>query len=72
MVRRKEIIKWKKRCPIEFFKNDLLSKKSITLEKINELERMVEEEMQAAISFASMGSLEPVENLGKHLYENDL
>jgi pyruvate dehydrogenase E1 component alpha subunit len=69
---KEEILKWKKRCPIEFLKNDLLSKKSITLEKINELDCMVEEEMQAAISFASMGSLEPVENLERHLYENDL
>ncbi len=67
-----EVLKWKEKDPINFLiehmkKNDLLPP-----EKLDALEKKIEAEMQEAIRFAEMSELEPLEDLGKYLYENDL
>ena len=67
-----EVLKWKEKDPIHFLiehmkKNDLLPP-----EKLDALEKKIEAEMQEAIRFAEMSELEPLEDLGKYLYENDL
>ncbi len=63
---KEEVQKWKERCPIEFLRKDFSE------DVIKKLEKEVEQEMLEAISFAESGTLEPVENLEKNVYENDL
>lgn len=67
-----EVLMWKERDPIKLLKNALLEKKLMTEDRIRDFETKVEEEMQDAVAFAESGTLEPVDNLGKYLYENDL
>lgn len=67
-----EVEKWKERDPIEFFKKSLFETKLITEEDVKHLQELVEDEMQKAITFAENAEIEPLQNLGKYLYENDL
>lgn len=69
---KEEVIRWKEKDPINFLidymkKNNLLSQ-----EAMPDLVKKVEDEMQEAISFAENSQDEPLEDLEKHLYENDL
>lgn len=70
--KKEEVLKWKERDPINLFKSHLLGQKLINDEDIKILEKKVEVEMQEAVTFAENSTLEPVENLEKYLYENDL
>jgi pyruvate dehydrogenase E1 component alpha subunit len=69
---KEEVIKWKEKDPITFLIKHMKEKNLLSEEDIQELERKVEEEMQEAISFAENCENEPLEDLEKHLYENDL
>ena len=70
--KKEEVQEWKERCPVEFLKKHLIAHDSLSMDVFNKIEREVEQEMQEAISFAENGTLEPVENLEKNIYENDL
>jgi pyruvate dehydrogenase E1 component alpha subunit len=70
--KKEEVQEWKERCPVEFLKKHLIAHDSLAMDVFNKIEREVEQEMQEAISFAENGTLEPVENLEKNIYENDL
>ena len=67
-----EINKWKERDPIESFKKYLMDEHLIIQSDVLHLEKKVEDEMQDAMEFAERGTLAPVEELEKNLYENDL
>ena len=67
-----EIKKWKERDPIESFKKYLMDEHLIIQSDVLHLEKKVEDEMQDAMEFAEQGTLAPVEELEKNLYENDL
>ncbi len=69
---KEEVIKWKEKDPINFLIDHMKKKNLISQEAIKSLGKKVEEEMQEAISFAENSELEPLEDLEKHLYENDL
>ena len=69
---KEEVMSWKEKCPIQTFKGHLLQKNLISELQIQELTQKVEKEIQEAITFAEQGSLEPIEDLEKHVYENDL
>lgn len=64
---KEEVSKWKERCPVNYLKKHMLENDLITEEKIKELEKEVEQEMQEAVTFAENGSLEPVEDIEKYL-----
>jgi len=69
---REEVIRWKEKDPISFLIEHMKKKNLFSQEAIQSLEKKVEEEMQEAISFAKNSENEPVEDLEKYLYENDL
>jgi pyruvate dehydrogenase E1 component alpha subunit len=70
--KKEEVQKWKEKDPIEFLTNHLRQKNLLTEETLSELEKKVNEEMQEAVSFADQAGVEPLEDLEKYLYENDL
>jgi pyruvate dehydrogenase E1 component alpha subunit len=69
---KEEVLSWKEKCPIQTFQGHLLQKNLISQLQIQELAQKVEKEIQEAIAFAEQGTWEPVEDLEKHVYENDL
>jgi pyruvate dehydrogenase E1 component alpha subunit len=69
---KEEVIKWKEKDPITFLIENMKKNNLLTEEVRQSLERKVEEEMQEAITFAESSDYEPVEELEKYLYENDL
>jgi TPP-dependent pyruvate/acetoin dehydrogenase alpha subunit len=68
---REEVLKWKEKDPIQFLK-DHMEKDYLTETVLKDLEKNVEEEMLEAVSFAEHSTVEPIEDLEKYLYENDL
>jgi TPP-dependent pyruvate/acetoin dehydrogenase alpha subunit len=64
--------KWKEKDPIKFLMDYMKQKNLLTPQMIQELDNKVEQELQEAISFAEGSEQEPLEDLEKHLYENDL
>lgn len=64
---KEEVSKWKERCPVNYLKKHMLENGLITEEKIKELEKEVEQEMQEAVTFAENGTLEPIEDIEKYL-----
>lgn len=69
---KEEVLKWKERDPIHFLTDHLEKEKILTTDLLHDFEKKVEDEMLDAIRFAEDSELEPVEDLEKHLYENDL
>jgi pyruvate dehydrogenase E1 component alpha subunit len=63
-----EINEWKKKCPIEFFKNSLLEKKLLNIDDLNKINEDIEIELQAAVTFAEQASLEPLSELLANVY----
>lgn len=68
---KEEVLKWKERDPINFFKNQI-DKNILTDAVLRDLEKKVEDEMQDAVAFAESSAFEPLEDLEKNLYENDI
>ncbi len=69
---KEEVIRWKENDPLNFLIDYMKKKNLLSLETMQDLERKVEEEMKEAISFAENSEDEALEDLEKHLYENDL
>lgn len=70
---KEEIEQWKKRCPIEYIKKDLLTKSLIGEAQISEIENEVKAELADAVHFAEMSPWEPLQDLEKDVYcEDDL
>lgn len=69
---KEEVIKWKGKDPINFLINHMKNNNLLSDETFKDLARKVENEMQEAVRFAEDGVLEPIEDLEKYLYENDL
>ena len=70
--KKEEVSTWKERDPINFLKAYMLDQKLLSEIVFQDLTKKVEQEMQEAVAFAEAGTLEPVEDLEKHVYENDL
>ena len=70
--KKEEVSTWKERDPINFLKAYMLDQKLLSEIVFQDLTKKVEQEMQEAVAFAEAGSLEPVEDLEKYVYENDL
>jgi pyruvate dehydrogenase E1 component alpha subunit len=70
---KEEIERWKKRCPIQGLKKDLLEKKILDERTLHVFTQEIEQEFTDAILFADSSELEPVQDLEKDIYyENDL
>jgi pyruvate dehydrogenase E1 component alpha subunit len=65
---KEEIERWKQRDPIPTLTGQLVSARLIDQDEIQQLEREVADEVQAAIEFAAAGTLEPVEDLERFVY----
>lgn len=65
---KEEIDRYKQHDPISALIERLQSSDLLRSEDVEELERSVAEEIDAAIAFAEAGTLEPVEDLGRFLY----
>jgi pyruvate dehydrogenase E1 component alpha subunit len=70
--KKEEVSIWKERDPINFLKAYMLDQKLLSEIVFQDLTKKVEQEMQEAVAFAEAGTLEPVEDLEKYVYENDL
>ncbi len=67
-----EVFKWKEKDPINFLIEHMKKNNHLVPENIQALEKKVEDEMQEAILFAENSDWEPLEDLEKYLYENDI
>ena len=65
---REEVENWKKRDPLELFKNRLITDGTLSEEGWEAMERQVAEEIDAAVAFAEAGTWEPVEELTRFVY----
>jgi pyruvate dehydrogenase E1 component alpha subunit len=69
---KEEVIKWKEKDPINHLIDHMKKNNVLSSSVLQDLENKVELEMQEAISFAESAGNEALEDLEKHLYENDL
>jgi TPP-dependent pyruvate/acetoin dehydrogenase alpha subunit len=67
-----EVQNWKKKDPLQFLKHHLLEQVEVSQAELSNLDALVEEEMSEAVAFAEEGTEEPVEDLEKYLYADDL
>jgi pyruvate dehydrogenase E1 component alpha subunit len=65
---KEEIERWKEHDPIPALTTQLEAAELLTAGDVDELERSVSEEIEAAIAFAEAGTLEPVEDLQRFVY----
>ena len=63
-----EVDEWKKKDPVEAFPNYILSKKIATQEEIDEIKKLVSEEMVSAVKFATDSNEPDLNSLGKDVY----
>ncbi len=69
---KEEVKKWKEKDPIQHLENVMKEKKIMIPEKLLELDKEIEKEMQEAVNFAENDETEPAADLEKYLYENEL
>ena len=67
-----EVEKWKERDPIVILSDLLLNGEIITKEEIEKIEEEVKTDIQKAVDFAEAGTQEPIEDLTKHVYSEEL
>jgi len=65
---REEVENWKKRDPLDLFKNRLITDGTLSEEGWEAMERQIAEEIDAAVAFAEAGTWEPVEELTRFVY----
>lgn len=58
-----EVAEWKKRCPIDRFRNWAVAANILREADVREIETAVAAEVEAAVSFAEEAPWEPVEDL---------
>jgi pyruvate dehydrogenase E1 component alpha subunit len=63
-----EVEKWRKHCPIEGFARRMREAGMLADADVAGLEAEVAQEIARAVAFAEAGTLEPVEDLEKHVY----
>ena len=63
-----EVEKWKMKDPIKLFINLLKENEMISEDKLENLEKEVEMELNEAVEFAENGKWEPVEELARFVY----
>lgn len=63
-----EIAEWEGRCPLETFKDALQSEGLLADEDLSEMERTMDEEIEAAFEFARSSPLPRGEDVAMHLY----
>jgi len=63
-----EVEEWKHRDPIRAFVSQLRQRELLDDAALSELERRVDEEVEAAVAFAEAGTWEPVEELERFVY----
>jgi TPP-dependent pyruvate/acetoin dehydrogenase alpha subunit len=63
-----EVEKWRKHCPIEGFARRMAAAGLLDEAQVAGLEAEVAQEIARAVAFAEAGTLEPLEDLEKHVY----
>ncbi len=66
-----EVEQWKKRCPIESLRSAMLAEGVITQDQLQQLSVVIEQEMQAAVTFAEASPWESLEDLERFVYAVD-
>jgi pyruvate dehydrogenase E1 component alpha subunit len=69
---KEEVLSWREKDPIDFLKNYLLKNNLINQRNLEGMKREIESEMLEAISFAESSPLEPIADIERYLYANDL
>lgn len=69
---KEEVEQWKHRCPIETFRTRLDEAGLLTSEESKEMEDSVAAQVDDAIAFAEAGTLEPVEDLERFVYSEQV
>jgi len=67
---KEEVEEWKKKDPIATFTKKLKEMGILSDRELDALNEKVAEEVDRSVRFAEEGSLEPVENLNRHVYSN--
>jgi pyruvate dehydrogenase E1 component beta subunit/2-oxoisovalerate dehydrogenase E1 component len=67
-----EVQNWRQRDPITSFRAQLIAQGLISDEDIEELEHQIATELAAAIEFAENGTLEPVTDLARFVYSEEV
>lgn len=65
-----EVQAWRRRCPIETFKQRLREQGLLTDDALSAMEQSVEAEVAEAVAFAERGTLEPVADLTRWVYSS--
>ncbi len=68
---KEEVESWRAKEPIERFKSWLLEAGLIHEEEIKMIEAEIDDEIDEAVAFAEVGTLEPVENLTRHVMASE-
>jgi pyruvate dehydrogenase E1 component alpha subunit/2-oxoisovalerate dehydrogenase E1 component len=63
-----EVEVWKEHCPIMTFMQRLRQQGLLNDPDVDELERQVAAEVEAAVAFAEAGTWEPIEELTRFVY----
>lgn len=66
---KEEVEEWKQKGPITTFKEKLQEQELLSQNDEKAIQEKVEQEVQDAVEFAENGTLEPVDNLTKHVYK---
>jgi len=67
----KELDAWKKRCPIAYFKNLLLSQNLISNAQLEEIELEIKQEIKEAFDFSDQSPFPSKEDLLTHIYADN-
>jgi pyruvate dehydrogenase E1 component alpha subunit len=65
---RSEVEEWKKKCPIAALRSALQVEGTVTEEQLQQFATDIEQEMQAAVTFADASPWEPLEDLQRFVY----
>lgn len=63
-----EFLEWKKRCPVDSFKNILISENVIDEDKVKDFKNKIQEEIDEAVVFAKQSPFPSVSNILKDVY----
>jgi pyruvate dehydrogenase E1 component alpha subunit len=65
---RTEVEEWKKKCPVDNFRDTLLAEETLTPINIAGMEKKIETEIEEAFAFAMQSPLPEGKEIGNHLY----
>jgi pyruvate dehydrogenase E1 component alpha subunit len=67
-----EVDSWKAKDPIQVISRELIESKGITEDDFKNLQKKIKAEIQEALDFAEESPEPPIEELGQHVYMDEL